>query len=332
MTSVVKAVPRKDFVATRQIKELTARGLDYLHAGFPLHLRGPSGVGKTTLAMHMAHGLGRPVMLMSGDDEFGTSDLVGGATGYNRKRTVDRFIRSVTRVEESMREQWVDNRLTVACREGLTLVYDEFTRSRPEANNVLLSVLEEGVLVLPERNKGTNYLKVHPEFKAIFTSNPEEYAGVHKAQDALLERMVTIDLSCFDFETETAITQAKSGIDLADAAVIVSVVRKVREMIGGDYSPSLRSAVMIAKVMLGRGKSAEDLEFFEQACVDVLLSALARGGYTQERGTQAVTAELLNIVRSFSANREEIAIAAAVGIDEGMSDAASHGDPSSAEA
>ena len=26
----------------------------------------------------------------------------------------------------------------------------------------------------------------------IFTSNPEEYAGVHKTQDALLDRMITI--------------------------------------------------------------------------------------------------------------------------------------------
>lgn len=306
MTSVVKAVPRRDFVASPQISELTTRGLDYLAAGFPLHLRGPSGVGKTTLAMHIAHGLGRPVMLMSGDDEFGTSDLVGGATGYNRKRTVDRFVRSVTRVEESMREQWVDNRLTVACREGLTLVYDEFTRSRPEANNVLLSVLEERVLVLPERNKGANYLKVHPEFKAIFTSNPEEYAGVHKAQDALLERMVTIDLSCFDADTETAITQARSGIDPADAVVVVSVVRKVREMIGGDYSPSLRSAVMIAKVLAGRGKTTADLEFFEQACLDVLLSALVRGGYTRDRGTAAVSAELLDIVQGFASKRTRL--------------------------
>lgn len=319
MTSVVKAVPRKDFVASRQISELTARGLDYLAAGFPLHLRGPSGVGKTTLAMHIAHGLGRPVMLMSGDDEFGTSDLVGAATGYNRKRTVDRFIRSVTKVEESMREQWVDNRLTVACREGLTLVYDEFTRSRPEANNVLLSVLEERVLVLPERNKGANYLKVHPEFKAIFTSNPEEYAGVHKAQDALLERMVTIDLSCFDVETETAITQARSGIDLADATVVVSVVRKVREMIGGDHSPSLRSAVMIAKVLVRRGKTTADLEFFEQACLDVLMSALVRGGYTRERGAPAVSAELLDIVHGFASQRVDLGMGA-LEVDQELDD------------
>lgn len=309
MTSVVRAVPRRDFVDSPYISQLTARGLDYLASGFPLHLRGPSGVGKTTLAMHIAHGLGRPIMLMSGDDEFGSSDLVGGATGYNRKRTVDRFIRSVTKVEESMHEQWVDNRLTVACREGLTLVYDEFTRSRPEANNVLLSVLEEGVLVLPAKNRGSGYLKVHPDFNAIFTSNPEEYAGVHKAQDALLERMVTMDLSCFDAATETSITQARSGLDEADAAVVVSVVRRVREMLGGDHSPSLRSAVMIAKVLARRGKTTADLDFFEQACLDVLFSALVRGGYTRSRSPEAVSVELLGIVHQLSAQRAGFVLA-----------------------
>lgn len=299
---VVKLIPRKDLVQTDYVSELTARGLDYLAAGFPLHLCGPSGTGKTTLAMHIAHERGRPVMLMSGDDEFGSSDLVGGATGYNRRRTVDRFIRSVTKVEESMREQWVDNRLTVACREGLTLVYDEFTRSRPEANNVLLSVLEEGVLVLPSRSRGSSYLKVNPDFKAVFTSNPDEYAGVHKAQDALLERMVTIDVGAFDLDTEVGITEARSGIDHADAVVIVRVVRKVREMIGGQNTPSVRSAVVIARVLAQKETTTRDLAAFEAACIDVLLSSLVRGGFAREQGgARAVEAELIGIVRGESA-------------------------------
>jgi len=47
-----------------------------------------------------------------------------------------------------MRTLWVDNRLTTACRyahAGLRRV----TRSRPEANNVLLSVLGEEILTCP---------------------------------------------------------------------------------------------------------------------------------------------------------------------------------------
>ncbi len=83
--------------------------------------------------------------------------------------------------------------MTTACKNGNTLIYDEFTRSRPEANNALLSVLEEKFLNLPRlRRADKGYMDVHPDFRAIFTSNPEEYAGVHKTQDALMDRLITI--------------------------------------------------------------------------------------------------------------------------------------------
>jgi len=73
---------------------------------------------------------------------------------------------------------------------------------------VLLTLLEEGILALPDARHGETYRRVHPEFRAIFTSNPEEYAGVHKTQDALLNRMITIALDYYDRETEVAITRA----------------------------------------------------------------------------------------------------------------------------
>jgi nitric oxide reductase NorQ protein len=305
MISVVRARPRPDFVVTPYVKELANRGLSYLRAGFPLHLCGPSGVGKTTLSMHIAHEIGRPIMLMTGDDEFGTSDLVGGSTGYDRRRTVDRFIRSVTKVEDSLREQWVDNRLTLACQEGLTLVYDEFTRSRAEANNVLLSVLEEGYLVLPVRRQGVGYLKVHPSFTAIFTSNPTEYAGVHKAQDALLERMVTLDVGNLDFETELAITRARSQADPANAAVIVSIVRGVRGLLGELNLPTVRSAVVLARVLMQRGGTTGDAPWFESACTDVLLGTMTRSGYAGDKTAAQLRDELLRIVRAEVALRTE---------------------------
>ncbi|MFN8468292.1 MAG: AAA family ATPase [Caldilineaceae bacterium] len=96
--------------------------------------------------------------------------------------TVDNFIHTVRKTEEDMVQRWVDHRLSTACREGYTLVYDEFTRSKPEANNVLLSVLEERILILPNSTNSGGYIKVHPDFTALFTSNPEEYAGVHASQ------------------------------------------------------------------------------------------------------------------------------------------------------
>ena len=129
-----------------------------------------------------------------------------------------------------MQTLWIDNRLTTACRYGHTLVYDEFTRSRAEANNVLLSVLGEEILNLPKRRyAGEGYLKVDPEFRAIFTSNPEEYAGIHTSQDALMDRLSTNHVDYFDRETEVAIVAAASGISHVDAGRVVDLVRHYRD-------------------------------------------------------------------------------------------------------
>ncbi len=139
--TVLSTQPSTGFIETPYIRELTNRALDYVRAGFPVHFSGPAGIGKTTLALHIADRIGRSAVLICGDHEFNSSDLIGGLVGYHKKFMKDNFIRSVLKTDESMTSHWVDNRLTTACQYGLTLIYDEFTRSRPDANNVLLWVL-----------------------------------------------------------------------------------------------------------------------------------------------------------------------------------------------
>lgn len=263
----------ENFVLSPTIHDICARALAYLDAGYAVHLSGPAGIGKTTLAMHLAALRAKPVMLIYGDEEFGTSNLVGGERGVVSKKLVDNFIRSVYKSEESVRSVWVDQRLTTACKYGHTLVYDEFSRSRPEANNVLLSILEEKLIILPNGHHREGYVQVHPDFRAIFTSNPEEYVGVHKTQDALLDRMITIELTPFDKETEVAITQTRSGISREEAEIVVNLVREFREIEGARFRPSVRACIMIATVTYGcHGRVRYDNAIFVETCLDVLVS------------------------------------------------------------
>lgn len=292
-SAVITPEPTKEFVVTPIIKEIIDRGLSYLKAGFPVHFSGPTGTGKTTLATHLAYKFRQPVMLLFGDEEFATSDLVGGSFGYRKRKLIDNFIHSVLKTEEDVMQCWVDNRLTTAVKEGFTLIYDEFNRSRPEANNALLSVLEEGILTLPTAAEEEGYLKAHPNFRTIFTSNPEEYAGVHSTQDALLDRMVTIHLDYFDEDTECAIVASRSKVSMDDASKIVKILREFREANGLGAPVTIRPGIVIGTILKQKGERVSANEpLLTQICLDALISGRNKG-----KGVKEATELIKELIR-----------------------------------
>jgi gas vesicle protein GvpN len=282
--TVLKPEAREDFVLTPYLEGIVKRALAYLRGGYPVHFSGPAGSGKTTLAFFVASRLERPLVAIYGDEEYRTVDLLGGGNGYRLSKTVDNFIHSVLKVDESMAMRWVDHRLALACKNGYTLLYDEFNRSKPEANNVLLSVLEEGLLCMPSHYTGGNtYQNVHPDFRAIFTSNPMEYAGIHDTQDALLDRMITINLTYPDKETEAQIAHAKSGLPQEDVETIVRLVRAFRERGVNHHRPTIRASITIAKMLAQEGIPVSPEKDFLEICSDVLGAANSSGkGLTLE--------------------------------------------------
>jgi nitric oxide reductase NorQ protein len=294
--TVLELKQMPDFVETDYIKDITYRSLAYMKAGFPVHFRGPSGTGKTTMAMHLANKIGRPVVIIHGDAEHKTSDLVGSESGYSFKKVDDRFIHSVHKYEEDMEKKWVNNSLTIAVKNGFTLIYDEFTRSRPEANNILLPILQEKMMSKGGTNNEDHYMKVHPEFRAIFTSNPEEYAGVNRAQDALRDRMVTMDIDHFDYETELNITMAKSNLSLVNAEMIVKIVRGLRESGKTEFDPTIRGSIMIAKTLATLNITpSKSNHMFRTICQDILTSETSRvGSKTNQEKVSVIVNELID--------------------------------------
>ncbi|MCX7376681.1 MAG: AAA family ATPase [Alphaproteobacteria bacterium] len=88
-------VQNPEIATSEAIADLERRALSYLSAGYPLHLRGPAGSGKTSMALRVAEQLKRPIVLLVGDASFDTRRLVGGDEIKRTKRVVVGHLASV---------------------------------------------------------------------------------------------------------------------------------------------------------------------------------------------------------------------------------------------
>lgn len=258
-----------EFVKTDFFDDVISRALLYLQAGFPVHFIGPSGVGKTSLALYIAKQLNKPVTIIRGHHELSSNDLLGSYNGYIKKEKIDNYIRSVYKAEKEIKPLWVEGQLIEAVKNGYTVIYDEFSRSLPETNNIFLALLEEKVLPIYGKGKESS-IKCHPEFSIIFTSNPDEYAGTYHTQDALLDRLITINLDYCSQETEVEILQKKTKVSQQDANEIVRLVSRLRNY-GKKFVPSLRASLMIATIATETNiPITPSNNQYQSLCLDVL--------------------------------------------------------------
>lgn len=277
----------RSFFIDDEIRRLADKALLYARAGICVHLRGTAGSGKTSLALHLAEELGRPVTFLAGNDGLTSTDLMGREIGQSSVSVVDRYVQTVRRTETMTRSEWKDSTLAVAMERGHTLIYDEFTRASPAANSTLLSVLEEGVLVVTDQASDRSCIRAHPCFRMILTSNPHDYVGVNSAPDALLDRVLTLNVETPPIETLTGIVAQRSGLDAATAGRIVRLVRAAQETAQAPALSSIRAAITIARIAAFARR--------EQSLADEALAAVAADVFAG-RGAAIDLAEVLRLL------------------------------------
>ena len=215
-------------------REELRRILAAARAGRHILLEGPVGVGKTFLAKVVASHLGREFIRVDGDERLTESKLIGY---WDPPIVLSRGY---------VREAFIEGPLTKAALSGSILFINELNRLPESAQNALLPVMDEGIIIVPHLGE----LRAKPGFLIVATQNPEESVGVTRLSEALRDRFVLIRLDYQSEEEEREIVRLRSGVD--DPEVVSTAVRIVRET---RVDPSIRrgasvrSAIDLASVV-----------------------------------------------------------------------------------
>ncbi|HUU77164.1 MAG TPA: MoxR family ATPase [candidate division Zixibacteria bacterium] len=203
-------------------------------AGRHILLEGPVGVGKTEMAHGLAAYLNTEFIRFDGDERYHPDKLVG------------HFDPPVVLEKGYSFESFVQGPLIRAMDKGAILFANEINRCPESTQNVLLSAMDEGTILIPKLGEVT----ANDGFFIIATQNPVEFIATTPLGEAIKDRFVWIRL---DYQSETEekqIVAAKLKEPVEDIVnYSVTIVRETRESTKLRRGASIRGAIDLASII-----------------------------------------------------------------------------------
>ena len=221
-----------------------------------LLIEGPVGVGKTFLVLHVLNQLGKTAFRVDGDARFTEQKLTGWfdppmvlKSGYGK-------------------ESFVPGPLYQAMEAGIPLFINELNRLPEGVQNVLLPVLDEGILEIPNLGR----IEAKPGFCVIATQNPKEFVATSHLSEALMDRFEWLFL---DYQTAAEEKEIVLAAGLKDSSLLdwaVQLVRLSREEASVKRGASVRAAIALVEIgeQLGRASEKNLEECFLEAALMTL--------------------------------------------------------------
>ncbi|WP_119274652.1 CbbQ/NirQ/NorQ/GpvN family protein [Taklimakanibacter deserti] len=197
----------------------------------PMMLKGPTGCGKTRFIEHMAFRLKKPLITVACHEDMTASDLVG------------RFLL------DAQGTVWHDGPLTLAVRHGAICYLDEIVEARQDTT-VVIHPLTDDRRILPLEKKN-ELIKAHPDFHLVISYNPGYQSVIKDLKESTKQRFAALDFTYPEAEIETEIVVHEAGIDRKNAAALVRIAGRTRNLKGHglDEGASTRMLIQAGRLM-----------------------------------------------------------------------------------
>ncbi|MHA1686870.1 MAG: AAA family ATPase [Candidatus Heimdallarchaeaceae archaeon] len=217
-------------------------------------LEGEVGTGKTTLAHAIASYFSQNLERVDGDERYSSSKLVGH---FDPPMVIEKGY---------CWDSFITGPLTKAMQNGAILFLNELNRMPEGTQNVLLSAMDEGTIIIPKLGP----VSAKEGFFIISAMNPAELVATTPLSEALRDRFVWIRLDYQEEEEEQNIVRVRTGIeDERIVKMAVKIVRNTRDWPELRRGSSIRGAIDLASII--RYLDANDIESW----IDSSIMALA---------------------------------------------------------
>jgi len=195
------------------------------------------GVGKTILALAVAHHLGRSFFRVDGDERYSEQKLTGW------------FDPPIVLSKGYEHSAFIPGPLMQAMLESGLLFINELNRMPESVQNVLLPSLDERIIIIPKYGE----VSARDGFTVIATQNPREFVATSHLSEALRDRFELVVLGYQPHEEEVDIVRLNLGegrdstVDrfIEDAVWITRATRETPQIRRGA---SVRAAISIVEL------------------------------------------------------------------------------------
>jgi nitric oxide reductase NorQ protein len=205
----------------------------------PLLIKGPTGCGKSRFVSHMAARLGLPLFTVACHDDLSAADLVG---------------RHLIGNEGTI---WCDGPLTRAVRAGGICYLDEVVEARKDTT-VVLHPLADDRRILPI-DRTAERLQAPPGFMLVVSYNPGYQNLLKGMKPSTRQRFVSLTFDFPQAEREVAILQQETGINTAQATLLVKLANSLRALKHQDIEEAASTRLLIyAATLINAGLPPQD--------------------------------------------------------------------------
>ena len=191
----------------------------------PLLLKGPTGCGKTRFVSHMAARLGLPLNTVACHDDLAAADLTG---------------RYLLKGGETI---WSDGPLTTMVRSGGVCYLDEIVEARKDVT-VVIHPLTDDRRILPLDRTG-EILEAPDNFMLVISYNPGYQNILKSLKPSTRQRFLALEFDFPPAETEREIITQETGIDEAQATLLVRLAAKLRALKGQDLDEGVSTRLLV---------------------------------------------------------------------------------------